>query len=330
MITLAKIWNESLSRQDRKLEKRERIWASELGGAYIDRYLKMNAETPTNPPNDRSLRKFAAGSIWEWIVSLVYVRTGIMKEEQRRAEFTIEGMLPVTGKIDFILGGSPDYDKALKEIESLRLPEVLYLASIAIIEHFRINFKQSPEMINEVKSASSFMFEKVLKKGAEPHHLLQLYHYHKSTDIKDCLLTYVCREDCRIHEIYLTDQIKSDLENKYFEDVRNMTEYFNKKETPPKEELILFDGKFNKNYKVEYSNYLTKLYGFNTPEEYRGAVDKKVASYNRTLKRVLNGDKMTKLNLETIGQAKSEFDWDECVRISKESNEPIEDGDIPD
>jgi len=35
------IWNESLIPAERKPEPRERIFASELGGAMVDRFLKM-------------------------------------------------------------------------------------------------------------------------------------------------------------------------------------------------------------------------------------------------------------------------------------------------
>jgi hypothetical protein len=47
------IWNESLEKdKSRELKERNTIWASELGGAMIDRYLKMKAIKPTNPPNN--------------------------------------------------------------------------------------------------------------------------------------------------------------------------------------------------------------------------------------------------------------------------------------
>jgi hypothetical protein len=73
------LWNKALeTRADRPLVKREKMWASELGGAYVDRYLKMKAVPPSNPPNPRSLRKFEAGNIWEYIAEYVLKRSGIL------------------------------------------------------------------------------------------------------------------------------------------------------------------------------------------------------------------------------------------------------------
>jgi hypothetical protein len=58
------------------------------------------------------------------------------------------------------------------------------------------------------------------------------------------------------------------------------------------------------------------LYGYERPDIYRQTWDKKISSFNRTLKRVVNGDKMTKLNLETIEEAKKVFpEWDKYIEI---------------
>ena len=62
----AEIWNASLlEKNDRELTARDKLWASELGKAPIDLWLKMRAIKPTNPPNARSLRKFEAGNVFE-------------------------------------------------------------------------------------------------------------------------------------------------------------------------------------------------------------------------------------------------------------------------
>ena len=83
------IWNESLeeNKQNKPVEPRQKIWASEMGGAYIDRYLKMTGVQPTNPPNPRSLRKFEAGNIWEAIVGYVLLRAGILQKKQEWIQY---------------------------------------------------------------------------------------------------------------------------------------------------------------------------------------------------------------------------------------------------
>jgi len=53
--TLAKVWNESIEkRSDRPVEPRQRIYASELGRADVDIFLKLKGEIPSNPPNARA------------------------------------------------------------------------------------------------------------------------------------------------------------------------------------------------------------------------------------------------------------------------------------
>src|SRR6185295_1528178 len=75
----AGVWNQSLTvRQERPLVPRDYVWASEIGGSMIDRYLKMQGVQPSNAPNLRSLRKFQAGDIWEWLCALVLKRAGIL------------------------------------------------------------------------------------------------------------------------------------------------------------------------------------------------------------------------------------------------------------
>ena len=69
--SFSKIWNDSLeNREEKPLTPRENVWASEIGGAYLDRYLKMKAVPMTNPPNPRSLRKFEAGNLWSGLSDL--------------------------------------------------------------------------------------------------------------------------------------------------------------------------------------------------------------------------------------------------------------------
>ena len=81
---LSEVWNKSLEEQEqRPLSFRDHLWASELGKAPVDLWLKLRAVPPTNPPNPRSLRKFEAGNVFEWIVSLILKRAGILKESQR-------------------------------------------------------------------------------------------------------------------------------------------------------------------------------------------------------------------------------------------------------
>src|SRR3954469_6411316 len=114
------VWNDSLLNfAERPMKPRDYIYASELGGPYIDRYLKMLGTKPTNPPNNRSLRKFQAGNIWEAVIGFVLVRAGILRKRQVRSEVELPGCLRVSGRIDYIAGGVMDWAKAEKELDQI-------------------------------------------------------------------------------------------------------------------------------------------------------------------------------------------------------------------
>jgi hypothetical protein len=98
-----------------------------------------------------------------------------------------------------------------------------------------------------------------------------------------------------------------------------------------KEHLVLYDfhsNKFKLNWKVQYSNYLTKIYGYTHQDDYDNEWKSRVASWNRVMTRCVNGDKMTPLNIDVIKDAKSQFpDWDNLVELAKNvvSEEDTED-----
>jgi hypothetical protein len=97
-----------------------------------------------------------------------------------------------------------------------------------------------------------------------------------------------------------------------------MTGYYNEgfnpknvlKKAPPKELEVTYDpetGRFNTNYKVEYSNYLSLIYGYKSPKEYRDTWDSRVSSWNRVFKRIVTGENITAKNKDIILDAKQVF-----------------------
>lgn len=315
--TIMGAWNDALERSDRPIEARERLWASEIGGSLIDRWYKLRGTPYTNPPNSRSMRKFMAGDIWEWIIKTVLIKAGIPFEQQERVVLEYEGLLPITGKIDFIAGGVIDYDKAVARLDAEDFPEFIKKPALAIIENFRAEYPDGlPQKIVEIKSVGSFIFEDLLAKdNPRTHHMLQAGVYglvkKMPTDI-----VYVCRDDCRLLQ-YNLDSILPQLEKEIKDDLAIITEYHRKNVEPPKEELIIWDKdtkKFKKNWKVEYSPYLTKLYSrdvdgvmkpFLTPDEYYDEYGPVASSWNRVIVRIKEGKELTKSNLEKIEEMKA-------------------------
>jgi hypothetical protein len=78
---------------------------------------------------------------------------------------------------------------------------------------------------------------------------------------------------------------------------------------PTLEKFVIWDKdlkKFARNWGVEYSSYLTMLYGFQTQLAFEEFIMPKVTRWNRVLGRIKNNDKMTPKNLDVIKEMEAE------------------------
>lgn len=304
IFSLAEIWNAGFEDEKRKAEARDRIWATELNKMDIDIILKMKGIETTNEASDRAKRKFETGDLWEWFISLILKRAGIFISAQDRLEERVEtGLLSVSGRIDFKVGGKPDLQKAFVFLKELELPEKFMKRATRIIAHIDKNFPGGvPTHIEEIKTCSLQVFER-LEQSNKPSlgYSLQLYHYVRCTGMYG-KLTYICKDDSRMKEfiIFPGDE---DLEKAYIEKITRITEYYKKDIIPEKEKPIEWDieqKKFFLNTKVGWSNYLTLNYDIKDETEfgdiYRGVVD----SWNTVIRRIINGQPMTQKNLDYI------------------------------
>ena len=324
------IWNNSLlEKNDRELTVRDKLWASELGKAPIDLWLKMRAIKPTNPPNARSLRKFEAGNVFEWIVSLILKRAGILREGQRWNSYQYPNCLPVSGKLDFIAGGKPDYEKWKSEMNNLELPDVFLRAGEKIIKYFTENYPMGlDEKPLEIKSVSAFMFDALeRKKRASKIHKLQTFHYLKAENYPIANIVYICRDDLRMMEFEINNP--SEIENEYKKFIELLSKYHIANERPPIEKCIVFDndiGKFAKNFNVAYSGYLTMLYGFANQKEFDDKYTPIVSRWNRVLDRVKKQKEMTDKNNLVLTEIKEAgFIIEEILKEYVENENDIED-----
>ena len=318
----AQIWNESLSdRESRPLVPRDNLWASELGKAPIDVWLKMKGVEPTNPPNARSLRKFEAGNVFEWIVSLILKRAGILQETQRWSSFQYPGLLKVTGKSDFVAGGMIDTERFEKEMQSLNLPSIFLKAGERIVKYLKDSYPDGLDStVLEIKSTSSFMYDVMEKVGsAQKAHRIQTFHYLKSENRERANIIYISKDDLRMLEFPILSP--SSVEEDYKKSIETISRYFLNNEKPPLEKTIIFDedtGRFQKNFNVGYSGYLTMLYRFKDQKEFDDTYSTTVGRWNRVLTRIKNRDKLTNNNNSVIEEIKKQgFDID---KISEKFN----------
>lgn len=279
----AQLWNEVAFKENRPMVKRDYIYASEIGSPFVDRFLKMKATPYTNPPNNRSLRKFLAGNIWEHVVKQILVACGVYRHEEVKIDATpYAGCLDVHGRLDFIAGGYIDAEEARARVELLALPDFLVKIAHRIIEGLAGGHLK--EKILELKAVSTFAMDMVERRDAAiPNHTLQGYHYQKNGKYP-ASICYICKDDSRMAQF---DINKKETEPLYKADIEQMTDHFRSGKRPELAPLAVFDytqAKFSKNLGVEYSPYLTMLYKFKDPDEYRQAV-KFVDKWNRGLAR---------------------------------------------
>lgn len=285
------VWNKVIEKEDRPLSPRERIYPSELGWSKIDTYYKMKAVPMTNPANERSRRKFWSGDWEEYMVSWILKCAGLSFTTQDRVLIQFDECYPISGKIDFIITGTTtpmSYDKDAT-------PEFIN----EMIERLKSLFADGDFQVTilELKSQSIFAFEKTLARG-NPHlgHMFQLWCYKAYTGLPT-ILVYDCRDDKRIEE-FTIDNIEDELGEMVLAEAKLITHYAKNDIVPPKEKLITFeDGKFGKNLKVEYSGYLSMLYGrkmedgtfknFEIPMEYDKWAKSTVGKWNTCIKTLL-------------------------------------------
>ena len=337
----ASLWGNAFSCYPERLaQKRDYIYASEIGGSFRDRYLKMFAHPYSNPFNQRAKAKMMAGRFFEDVVGLVLTGTGMLKERQQRVRVELPGCLPVSGKLDFVAGGNIDWDEAERKAAEVKR---LFMASSFetsdfichmidhILPHFKNVFGYNPAMeyVLEAKSVSGFVFNLIeASKKPRQNHPLQVLTYLIPKDTpKQGLLQYISREDVEMIDFTITPDAA--LLKQYHDDVQTMTAYYNGagknylKNLPPLEPEVIFEEascRFVKNNLVEYSMYLSHSYSYPNIDAFKEKWDSRLSKWNRVFKRAAKGETITKANIEIINDAKTVFpDWDNYVHLAQKA-----------
>jgi hypothetical protein len=216
--------------------------------------------------------------------------------------FERKGLLPVSGKLDFVAGGTPVLDESLDAL----------LGNVAIPELYRIQARNMVEELNkrfpdglieknlEIKSVATFGFDKIEKTGKPLNgHDVQAFHYAKNTG-RPTALVYLCRDDLRMYEFQI-DGNDPVLLKKYLDKIERITKHYESNIEPQPEPLILYEsGRFSKNLGIEYSPFLKDIYGFDEPRDYSDKIKGMIGKWNRVLGRIAKGAKMTPKNEEIL------------------------------
>lgn len=329
--SLAKMWNKALAiTEEREVVPRDRMYASELGRSDVDIFLKMQGTIPTNPPDDRVHRKFHAGDLYEWFVSLILKKCGILIKSQEVIKTTIEGCVEVSGRLDYVAGGKPDYTAGQQKIDELilelEMPPLFHQLTKNFIEILKVEYPDGMDIkVLEVKSTAVHGFNRVEKTNKPlAGHDLQTYHYVREKQIEGTI-AYISRDDLRMHEIPILPNDQK-LKERYEAKVKRVSGFYLENQMPEPEAPIIFDEdtfKFSKNFNVEYSPFLTKLYNIPSAGEYDKTYKPLVGSWNRVLGRIAKNQKMTDKNLLAIESIRS-FGFDiDSIRQKVIANAPL-------
>lgn len=269
--------------------------ASDIGKDFYSLYHKRIGTPYTNHPTPEGLGKMMAGDVFHLFIQDKFEQMGILKSKETVIEIP---ELNVKGHFDLHIGGVIDWDEEVKKTESMAIPSFMKNVRLSWIEAMRIEFgKVVPEFMADIKTISSFMFERMEIDGWKPmhHHALQQTNYWLGMGKPNIpqLIFYVCRDDFRMKVVEFDPK-------EYEQEVVNfwtkLNEMVDKKLEPPKPEPVEYDeqGFASINWKVLYSSYLTKITGFKTKEEFKEQYEPEVKEHNKNLTEKLEWEAIQK------------------------------------
>lgn len=270
-----KVWNAEISLEQWKTSPRDYIRASELGKPYLDRWYSMKGVEPTNPFEERVRRVFAAGDQFHWLIRKVFEKAGLVKDFEGEVRLQLKNCLPVIGHYDILVGGIVNWDEARKNIKEYGFSEPIEQRALRLVDYLEQEFPDGvPEIIYEVKSVNSMAFWAWQKnssgylKNAYEHHKLQLYSYLWATGVKEGRVLYVSKDDLTLAEQPISINDK-EIRKLVKEDIEGFSNYWKEEQAPPKEPDVIYNQekkKWQPNWKLERSLYLTKITGLEKEE----------------------------------------------------------------
>ena len=191
IFSIEQLINEAVAKRE---ERKITSWqASKLGSCLTGVYLERLGIKPDTEFDNRTLRVFSCGHIFEeWIVDLCKKQPGNTVETQVRAELP---EYDATGYADMVVSNDKKY-------------------------------------VYEIKSKHSYGFKYLDLEGANRQHCMQVWFYMKALGIDEARIFYVSRDDLRVADfkVELNDeQLAKDVLN----ELSILNEAWQKKIPPP-------------------------------------------------------------------------------------------------
>jgi len=289
--TIQQVWNETILASRKEGKARNHISASDIGKNFYERYLKMQGVPASNPFDERTIRKFEAGNLFEWLVKNVLKRAGVLHSYQDFIEIPEnEKHLKVIGYLDLIAGGIVDWKEAEEKVKTMNLPENLQRIADAVVLKLQNKFPNGIEkLVYEIKSINSMVFWAKTKANSLPYpwHKLQLLTYLKGTGAENGRIIYISKDDLTLAE-YVVRHDDENLNKIFNDDIETMSAYIREKKEPPKPKEIMWNPNKNKyggyepNWELKWSPYLTKITGL-PKEEWESKVNLKCKEMNKLI-----------------------------------------------
>ena len=252
-------------------EVRNEIWASDLGGLMLDRYLDMKGTPYSDLPDGKSLANFFLGEQIETGLKNMLETIGVAYTDNERKVYFEKDYLGVVAKPDLIVEIS-DWEeirkKHVEQVEKAKLLEPKYRdrelhkleKQFEVLKKFKSRFPDGlKKTIFEIKSANTRSFKMKKTEGAAINHKLQLLTYLKAYSVYEGHIIYINKEYGDMQEfIVRVDDVE--LNKIWDEDVSKISKYIKEDVRPP----LVFDAK---DWRYKYSKYFTMLYKNLYPKE---------------------------------------------------------------
>lgn len=252
------------TRSKEKGEVRNEIWASDLGGIMLDRYLDMKGIPYSDLPDGRGLANFFLGEQIEAGLKDMLNNLGVAYTDNERKLYQEKDYLPVVAKPDLVVEVSSwdaVREKLLAQVKEAEKLEEKYkeremsklTRQFEVIKKFREKYpKGLTKTIFEIKSANTRSFKARKEEGASLNHQLQLLTYLKAYNVNEGHIIYINKEYGNFLEFIVKVDDKE--LNKVWEDDVSKISYYVKNDIRPP---LVFD---KNDWRFKYSKYYTMLY----------------------------------------------------------------------